>query len=227
MKPSRSPRYRDRGIRLLVFACFFNFSGLNNGYTHLTAVAPINANQSVCVMGTLVKSFAFVLAPKMMVASLSRGHRYMKSSKSRRVARQVRVARGTAQAIAVSHESIAPAANSRLAPGMISPVREDYLKEKESWRKQKEEWSKENWNRLYVRPWQSLPEKDFDALESAKAALAKEPVWDEGLRLKKVLRHIVYPDGGDSNTLVNIALTRQIPGPVLDRGLFLRGGAQA
>ncbi len=247
MRPSR-PRSECRLMRLLVFACFFNFSGINNGYTTLTAVAPLNATQSVSVMASLVKSFTFFLTPQKSFSTFKHGRRWMSSlhlspEKSKismrrggqrwrgargkfaaRTGRMERMHRGERQARMERAKKIhQPDIKARETAG-LAPIHDEYIKEKESWCKQKEEWSRENWNGLDFHPSRTSPDKDLNAPRMTLAVLAPEAVWDVGGRLKKVLRHLVYPDGGDSfvsGKSGKVCIQFSNPGPVYDRGLFL------
>ncbi len=238
---SSHPPFQSRVVRLLVFACFFNFSGVNNGYTTLTAVAPLNASQSVSIMGTCIKSFAFFLSPQKAFSSFNRGRRWANSlnlstEKSmkpsmRRGEQRLRSARVRVSARGRIHSRSARSMRSTRSARFTRSERvlradlKNYLKEKETWNKQKEAWSKENWNGLCFHPAKALPSKDLNAPRMTVALLAPEPVWDEGRRLQKVLRHLAYPDGGDALIAGAVRPIHNIPGPLYDRGLFLGGNA--
>ncbi len=221
-------------MRLLVFACFFNFSGINNGYTYLAAVSPLDASQSVSLMGTLVKSFAIVAAPQKMLGPFNRGRRFVSAltlssetavkSSVRRGSHRLRTARGGTRL----RTSARPAARVKAVPlqprvtaRAPSPVHEDYLKEKESWRKQKEDWSRENSNGLTIYTNSMTAEARLTGPDGLPAAVSPEPVWDEGRRLKMLLRQLSYPDPSARPLAAAIRAYRQNPGSVQNRGLFL------
>lgn len=232
----RPPRHRPRSrvMRLLVFACFFNFSGINNGYTCLTAVSPLNAGQSVSLMGTLVKSFTIVATPQKMLGPFNRGRRFVTAlALSSETAAKTSVQRGphrlrTARGAARLRTSARQSARLKAAPllprftaGAPAPVHQDYLKEKESWREQKEDWSKENSNGLTLFADSTAMGGRQLRLDSFTAVVSPEPVWDEGLRLKTLLRRLSYPDPSARLIAAVFRLHRQIPGSVQNRGLFL------
>src|SRR4051794_32007644 len=45
-------------LRFLTFICFFNFSGLNNGYIYFADAGPLCPTQSVHLVGALLHQFS-------------------------------------------------------------------------------------------------------------------------------------------------------------------------
>ncbi len=71
---------RELMLRFLVFLCFFNFSGLNNGTTYLTAVSPLNVRDSVSLTAAAAKTFYQVMAPADLFHFLGQSHRWITRS---------------------------------------------------------------------------------------------------------------------------------------------------
>ncbi len=67
-------------LRFLVFICFLNFSGLNNGYTYLTVVSPLNVRDSVSLTSAAAKTFVRALAPVDAFHFLGKGRRWITRS---------------------------------------------------------------------------------------------------------------------------------------------------
>lgn len=62
-----------RLLRLLTFVCFFQFSGLNNGYTYLSQVRPVEVQKSVSTMAVLVRGFYAAVAPQLWLRTVLSG----------------------------------------------------------------------------------------------------------------------------------------------------------
>ncbi len=69
-------------LRALVFICFLNFSGLNNGYTYLTVVSPLSVRQSVSLTASVAKTFYDAAAPGNLLYGLEQGRRWANQSAS-------------------------------------------------------------------------------------------------------------------------------------------------
>ncbi len=139
---------RNKVLRLLVFACFFNFSGLNNGYTYLAEVSPLHVNQSVSLAGTVARGFWCVLAPQQVLFSMRQSFGLV-----------TRLALNMESAVKSSWKADLKAASpspiktvlraqnfsspfAYKAGTAISPKQESYIKEeKESWIKLGQVWS--------------------------------------------------------------------------------------
>lgn len=67
-------------VRALVFICFLNFSGLNNGYTYLTVVSPLSVRQSVSLTASVAKTFYDAAAPGNLIYGLEQGRRWADQS---------------------------------------------------------------------------------------------------------------------------------------------------
>lgn len=63
----------NRLLRLLTFVCFFNFSGLNNGYTYLTVVSPLDGAGSISLVGTAVKKCHTIFTTQGILTSIGHG----------------------------------------------------------------------------------------------------------------------------------------------------------
>ncbi len=68
---------KSKVLRLLTFICFFQFSGINNGYSALQALSPLDAKQSASCVSLLVVQFQSAVRPDSRVPPLETGHRWI------------------------------------------------------------------------------------------------------------------------------------------------------
>ncbi len=70
-------KMKSKLLRLLTFVCFFQFSGINNGYTILTSVSPLNATQSTSCLSSAIAHFHSTVRPQSVVSLLRSGQEYI------------------------------------------------------------------------------------------------------------------------------------------------------
>jgi len=127
-------------IRLLTFVCFFNFSGLNNGYTYMTAVSPLKPAHSFSAVGASVLGITNFFRADRIIASIYSGRRIV-------VAMTLKLEdffkypviqkRGPKTLRETQNRVVSPARNSKyFTPQVLEPAGKQgiYLKEqKETW----------------------------------------------------------------------------------------------
>ena len=71
---------KNKFLRLLTFLCFFQFSGINNGYTILTSVSPLSADQSATCLTRTLQDIHATLQPRTVLPLIQAGHGWVVSA---------------------------------------------------------------------------------------------------------------------------------------------------
>lgn len=65
---------KEKVLRLLTFLCFFNFSGVHNGYTVVREISPVNFSGSVTAVGKSVRVLGRLFVPSRDCSPLAAMH---------------------------------------------------------------------------------------------------------------------------------------------------------
>ncbi len=137
MKPPRPSNDQIKGLRLLVFVCFLNFSGLNNGYTYLTVVSPLSVQSSVSLTGSVAKCFYSVLAVQDIFKFLDQGHHWVTKStlRAESILKSCLKLQSASIPSGYGETRLSVRSLNRFQQGdqILSDRNENYIKGKESW----------------------------------------------------------------------------------------------
>jgi hypothetical protein len=216
-------------LRLLTLICFFHFSGLNNGYTYLTEISPLNPTQSVLVVRFAFAGINQLFSIEGIASCVNRGCGFFtglivnmeRKTKGQRIEVRSQKLKGTGRSQKRGYRLLTKNIGHLLASSSFQQKQADYVNE------QKEVWLKqENINRRSSAGHSFKSDKNRVFIEQENSGKISQWLRRNIRTLKKVLvQRIFYHTSPPENSDLDIQTHREkikgYPEPNIGSGFFI------